>query len=131
MNREQQKAQVQMALELLRLLRENRQREMGLDLERQKMEQEARMSMMQNRLKRQELAQSAEQGRLDRETTLKAAEVRNQGLLDPQIMDYLQKAMTLPAGPERDALLTNLERLTGKSFDRPIDPFKQLLNKKL
>jgi hypothetical protein len=140
MKQEQQRAQMQMAMELLRMLREGRQQDMKLDLTRQQMEQEARMGRRQmrfgqqqaettNALKERELAQNADLAKMQQDALMKVAETKNQGMIDPQIMDYLQKTMMMPAGAERDALMANLEVMTGKKFERPVDPFKQLINK--
>lgn len=178
MKREQQQAQMQMALQLLQMLREGRQQDQKLELARQQMEGELMMGRQQNRinrgLKERELSQAEKQfmasqealnkkyqfdveqagltsqreqakmdqaerlaknereqavelARMQQDSLLKQAETKNQGLMNPAVLEYLQTTMQLPPGAERNALLANLEKMTGQTFERPADQFQQLI----
>jgi hypothetical protein len=48
--------------------------------------------------------------------------------MNPQILDYIQNTMTIPDAATREVLLGNLETMTGKTFQRPVDQFQQYIN---
>ena len=73
-------------------------------------------------------AQEMELFKLQQEAAQQQQAARSQAMMDPQILDYLQKTMTMPPGAARDALMANLEQITGKTYQRPVDQFQQLLN---
>lgn len=134
MKREQQQAQMQMALQLLQMLREGRQQDQKLELARQQMQNEKQMGRRQleatmagTQLKQKELDQNVELARMQQDALLKQAEAKNQGLMNPAVLEYLQTTMQLPPGAERNALISNLEKMTGQTFERPVDQFQQLI----
>ena len=145
MKREQQQAQVQMALQLLQMLREGRNQSERNQLMREQMQNEMQMgkrkARMGKKMKQQEWSQQEKIANADRAQQLEIAKMnqlasqqqqvtRNQGMMDPQILDYLQNTMTIPDAATREVLLSNLEQLTGKTYQRPVDQFQQLLNPK-
>lgn len=134
MKREQQQAQMQMALQLLQMLREGRQQDQKLELARQQMQNEKQMGRRQleatmagTQLKQKELDQNVELARMQQDALLKQAEAKNQGLMNPAVLEYLQTTMQLPPGAERNALISNLEKMTNQTFERPVDQFQQLI----
>lgn len=143
MKREQQQAQAQMAMQLLQMLREGRNQSERLQLARDQMNNEMLMSRRQAKMQdtreqeklaqarglaEAEMAQAVELAKLQREALIGQQTAKNQAMMDPQILDYLQKTMTMPPGPERDALMLNLETMTGKTYQRPVDEFQQYVN---
>lgn len=134
MKREQQQAQMQMALQLLQMLREGRQQDQKLELARQQMQNEKQMGRRQleatmagTQLKQKELDQNVELAKMQQDALLKQAEAKNQGLMNPAVLEYLQTTMQLPPGAERNALISNLEKMTNQTFERPVDQFQQLI----
>lgn len=75
-------------------------------------------------------AQKMELFKLRQTATQQQQATKSQAMMGPQILDYLQKTMMMPPGAERDALLANLEQITGKTYQRPVDQFQQLVNPK-
>lgn len=143
MKREQQQAQAQMALQLLQMLREGRNQSDRIQLAREQMNNEMKMGserdLMMQELKAQELSQQEQLANAERAQAMELAKLqqaaaqqqqtaKSQAMMDPQILDYLQRTMEVPPGAERDALMANLEQITGKTYQRPVDQFQQLVN---
>lgn len=143
MKREQQQAQMQMAMQLLQMLREGRNQNERLQLARDQMQNDImsgrRQARIGQKMKQQELSQAEklanaelsqqmEIARMNQAAMLQQAQAKNEGLMNPQILDYIQKTMMMPPGAEREALIGNLETMTGKTFQRPVDQFQQYIN---
>ena len=75
-------------------------------------------------------AQEMELFKLQQAAAQQQQAAKSQAMMDPQILDYLQNTMMMPPGAERDALMANLEQITGKTYQRPVDQFQQLVNPK-
>jgi len=109
---------------------EQAERKYNFDLEQSKMQdtrEQEKLSQARG-LAEAEMAQAVELAKIQREALMGQQTAKNQAMMDPQILDYLQKTMTMPPGPERDALMLNLETMTGKTYQRPVDEFQQYVN---
>lgn len=127
---EQMQREAMRRLEQQKLEQGQQQFQLGQQFGMKQLESENQRAARQAEIEERKMQQNMDLAKLQQSSEMEKAAARNEGLMNPQILDYLQSVAMMPPGPDKDALMANLENLTGKKFVRPVNQFEQLVKGK-